>query len=172
MDVIWAPWRGKYLKMNSKSQECIFCYYKGQKIKDVKPSLENLLIYKSNHCFIIMNKYPYVNGHLMVVPYKHTNDLLSLEKSEKLDILDCIDLSVELLKELYNPDGFNIGINLGKVAGAGIDQHLHFHIVPRFSADHNFMTTISNTRIINFSLEEVYNDLMEIITKRSQKNEI
>ncbi|MEN3014505.1 MAG: HIT domain-containing protein [bacterium] len=163
MDLIWAPWRGTYIKMNVHQQECIFCYFDQKPIKHVEPNPENLVLYKSETCFIILNKYPYINGHLMVVPYRHTNDILTLDEKEKADIFNQIQFSVEIIMEAYNPSGFNIGINLGKVAGAGIDQHLHFHIVPRFNADHNFLTTISNTRIISFSLEETYRDLYQII---------
>jgi len=170
MDIIWAPWRGEYLRMQQKHQDCPFCTFNGKTIREIEPGFENLIIHKSEHCFIIMNKYPYVNGHLMVVPYKHLDDLLLLDNDEKLDMFKCIDLSVLLLRKAYNPHGFNIGINLGKVAGAGIDQHIHFHIVPRFNADHNFMTTISGTRIINFSLQEVYYDLIKVLEENFKQN--
>ncbi|MCS7165622.1 MAG: HIT domain-containing protein [Candidatus Calescibacterium sp.] len=165
MEILWAPWRGKYIRMSLAKQECIFCYHDGKKIIDINPSISNLILYKSSTSFIIMNKYPYINGHLMVVPYRHTSDILVLNEEEKLDIFRMIQFCVKLLKEVYNPVGFNVGINIGKVAGAGIDNHIHFHVVPRFEADHNFMSTISDTRVINFSLEETYRDLYEKISK-------
>ncbi|MFN4219504.1 MAG: HIT family protein [bacterium] len=146
---------------NKNKSKCIFCFFKDVPITEVEPSVENLIIYKSSFSFIMMNKYPYINGHLMVIPYRHIDDILLLNEQEKLDIFGNIELSVKILKECYNPSGFNIGINVGKVAGAGIDQHIHFHIVPRFEADHNFMTTLANTRIINFSIEQTYEELIK-----------
>lgn len=165
MEIIWAPWRGEYIKMSSleKNQECIFCFFRSIHIKNIQPSLDNLILYKSLYSFIIMNRYPYINGHLMVVPYRHVDDILLLDYNEKIDIFNMLQLCVKSLKKLYNPQGFNIGVNIGKIAGAGIDKHIHFHIVPRFEADHNFLTTISNTRVINFSLEDTYNELKGII---------
>lgn len=170
MDLVWAPWRAKYIKMNAKDKNCIFCYFNDVEISKIDPSYENLLIYKSSRCFVMMNKYPYVNGHLMVIPYRHISDIIFLDNEEKMDIFNNIQFCVEVLKEVYKPDGFNIGINIGRIAGAGIDQHLHFHIVPRFSADHNFMTVISNTRVISFSLEETYNDLIKAVKTRKKRD--
>lgn len=165
MEIIWASWRGNYIKTHfmDKKKDCIFCVFNNQRIIDLEPSVKNLILYKSKRCFIMMNKYPYINGHLMVIPYKHTDNILELEADEKIDIFSIIQFSIQILYNVYKPDGFNIGINLGKVAGAGIDQHIHFHIVPRFNADHNFMTTVSNCRIINFCLEETYQDLYNAI---------
>ncbi|MCX7758971.1 MAG: HIT domain-containing protein [bacterium] len=170
MDIIWAPWRGNYIKMGFFEKECIFCYFDNHRIEDIEPNFDNLILYRSTRSFIIMNKYPYINGHLMVVPYRHIDDLLLLDNHEKSDIFDMIQFSVEILKEVYNPHGFNIGINIGKVAGAGVDKHIHFHVVPRFNADHNFISTISNSRLINFSLRETYDDLLNVINKKEMRD--
>ncbi|MGC8815375.1 MAG: HIT family protein [bacterium] len=167
LKILYAPWRGEYLMNynNQKSNKCIFCYYNDIEIKNVVPSFENLVLYKSIYSFIMLNKYPYINGHLMVIPYSHVDDIELLTKEERDDIFELLILSKKILKITYNMDGYNIGSNVGKAAGAGIENHVHFHILPRFIGDHNFMTTISDVRVISFSLEKTYNDLLNNLKK-------
>jgi ATP adenylyltransferase len=165
LKILYAPWRGKYLMGYTKLDKCIFCYHNDIEIKEIEPSFESLILYKSFYSFIMLNKYPYINGHLMVIPYRHIDDIELLTKEEKEDIFELLILSKRILSITYNMDGYNIGSNVGKAAGAGIDNHLHFHILPRFLGDHNFMTTISDVRVISFSLEQTYHDLYQNLKK-------
>jgi ATP adenylyltransferase len=165
LKILYAPWRGEYLMNYTKPDKCIFCYYNDNKIKEMEPSFDSLILYKSSYSFIMLNKYPYINGHLMVIPYRHIDDIELLTKEEKEDIFELLILSKRVLSITYNMDGYNIGSNVGKAAGAGIDNHLHFHILPRFLGDHNFMTTISDVRVISFSLEQTYHDLYQNLKK-------
>jgi len=154
MFILWAPWRFKYIENVNNKGECIFC----SKPKE-EPSSNNLVLYKSKFSFIIMNLFPYNTGHLMVAPYKHTSKITDLTDEEWLDIKKLIDLCIKIIEEVYKPQGFNIGMNLGRIAGAGIEEHIHIHIVPRWAGDTNFMPIISNTKVIPESLEDTYNKL-------------
>ncbi|HEX3035804.1 MAG TPA: HIT domain-containing protein [Thermodesulfobacteriota bacterium] len=149
MEIIWAPWRIEYIT-REKKEGCIFC-----DIPKEKNDRKNLILYRGKTGFIIMNRYPYSSGHLMAVPYKHTSELAYLDDEERLELINLTDKCVEILKEL-KPDGFNIGMNLGKAAGAGIDDHLHFHIVPRWVGDTNFMPVIADTKAMPEYLDETY----------------
>ena len=133
---------------------CIFCA-KPQERNDA----ENLVLYRSEHAFVMMNAFPYNNGHLLVAPYRHVADLKSLEDPELLDIMRLIKLCTEILSRAISPQGFNIGINLGQVAGAGIADHVHLHIVPRWSGDTNFMPVIADTKVLPEALAETYSKL-------------
>ncbi len=149
---LWAPWRMQYVATASQPSEgCIFC---------TKPAEEddprNLIVARSTLCFAILNLYPYTGGHLMVVPYRHTSDFASLTPDESLDLFQLAQRCVRALEHAYKPDGFNIGFNLGRSAGAGIEGHLHMHIVPRWYGDTNFMTTIGEVRVLPESLEQTY----------------
>lgn len=158
MDTLWAPWRMKYIQNVDKvdDNECIFCK---------KPSLpkekdrDNLLLFRGKKCFVLMNLYPYNNGHLMIIPYLHTSDILSLDKETSGELWELLCKSREILTKSINPDAFNIGMNIGRVAGAGIDQHIHMHIVPRWNGDTNFMPAIGKTKVISQSLEDTYDTL-------------
>lgn len=154
-DILWAPWRMEYI-LGEKEKGCIFC----SRLKSGEDK-KHLILYRDEHNFVIMNKYPYNNGHLMVVPNRHTSDFESLQDHESLEMMSLIAKSLGVLKETIRPDGFNIGINLGKIAGAGIDDHLHFHIVPRWSADTNFMPVVAETKVISEALEETWERLRE-----------
>ncbi len=150
MDKLWAPWRIKYVS-GIKTRGCIFCKaFKGRNDK------KNLIIYRSKHSFAILNAFPYNNGHVMIVSNRHVASLDRLTDMEVLDINKAIVVMVKRLKKALNPAGFNMGINLGKVSGAGIDKHLHVHLVPRWLGDTNFMPIVSNTKIISQSLGELY----------------
>ena len=155
MKRLWAPWRMEYIKsVQDDDQECIFC----QKPKQTDYK-ENLIVYRSDQSFVIMNKFPYNNGHLMVVPYNHESDLTKFNDEVLLDIQHLLQLSIQALNETMNPHGFNIGINLGRSAGAGIDDHLHYHIVPRWNGDTNYMPVLAGTKVISEALEDSWQKL-------------
>ncbi len=151
---LWAPWRMRYIKAGDKSEGegCIFCF-KPQADKDK----ENLILYRSSHNFVIMNLYPYNNGHLMVVPYQHAADLQPLPEETLLDFMQTTQKCLTVLHQTMKPDGYNMGINLGRVAGAGIDDHVHMHIVPRWNGDTNFMPVIADIKVMPEYISETYN---------------
>ncbi len=155
---IWAPWRYTYLKGDDKEtqQGCIFCNKPRE--KDEK---ENLIIHRGESSFVMMNKYPYTNGHLLVAPYRHLDDLHKTTSGERMEMMALIEESIAALRRAMKPEAFNIGMNLGRTAGAGIEDHIHFHVVPRWNGDTNFMTAVGDTRVISMSLEEGW----ELITK-------
>jgi ATP adenylyltransferase len=156
MKTLWAPWRIEYIT-GEKEEGCIFCN-KPNEGKDK----ENLILYKGENSFIIMNRYPYSNGHLMAVPYKHTNSMSELNESERLELINLTTKCIEIL-DIMKPDGFNVGMNLGTAGGAGIDDHLHFHIVPRWNGDTNFMPLIGDVKVMPEYLEDTYKTLSEQI---------
>jgi ATP adenylyltransferase len=142
MDRLWAPWRLSYVTAApAPPTECIFCDAQAGRQAD-------LLLFRGRHCFIILNLFPYNNGHLMVVPNRHLNALEALTPSEQTEMMTLARLAEMALNEAYRPHGINVGINLGKAAGAGIENHLHVHFVPRWSGDTNFMTAVGETRVL------------------------
>ncbi|MFC1941166.1 HIT domain-containing protein [Chloroflexota bacterium] len=153
MERIWAPWRMEYIQME-KEEGCILC---------VKPNqgsdVSNYILYRGGKNFVIMNKYPYNPGHLMVAPYRHVASLEELTEEERHEHFDIVSRSIEVLKQVFSPDGFNLGINIGKAAGAGIEGHVHTHIVPRWQGDTNSMAVISNVRVIPEAWAETYQKL-------------
>ena len=152
MKYLWAPWRMDYI-LEKKKEVCIFC-----KKPMEKKDEENLILVQSDYAFVIMNKFPYNNGHLMVVPKRHRIDLIQLGDEEFQELSYLLRASTQILKECLHPHGFNIGMNIGKVGGAG-EEHIHFHIVPRWKGDINFMPVLSETKIIPEYLEETYQKL-------------
>ena len=154
MDRLWAPWRMQYINANQNQTGCIFCV-KSQEDRDE----ENLVLHRGDSAFIILNLFPYNNGHLMVSPYRHVADLSLLSEEEQSDILKLTTLGCGLLKAAFSPHGFNIGINLGQTAGAGIADHLHVHIVPRWTGDTNFMPVTADTKVLPEALAQTYNAL-------------
>jgi ATP adenylyltransferase len=151
MERLWAPWRTKYIQKINKGRKCIFC--KANKDKDDK---RNFLLLRSSYSLAILNIFPYNNGHIMVAPKRHIGNLEGLSQKELLDLINIVRKITKLLKKIVKPDGFNIGLNIGKGAGAGITNHLHIHIVPRWLEDTNFMPICSNTKVISQSLNELY----------------
>ena len=154
-NILYSPWRINYI-LSEKEKGCIFCIKPNEK-NDKK----NLIVYRSEYCFVIMNLYPYNNGHIMVVPNKHTSTMQELDDEELFDLIKTVRLSEKVIKKVYKPDGINIGINLGKAAGAGVDEHLHVHIVPRWNGDVNFMTVVGGFRVIPEAFETSYIKLKE-----------
>jgi ATP adenylyltransferase len=160
LDRLWSPWRFKYIKNTSKENKCFICEASKN---DDKP--ENLVIYKDETIIILLNKYPYNNGHLMVAPIRHVKNLEELNEIESNKLWSGIILAKKALDESYKPHGYNIGINLGKAAGAGLEDHLHIHIVPRWIGDTNYMPIIAATKVMPQLLEESWQELKETIKK-------
>ena len=157
MEQIWAPWRMQYIE-GPKASGCILC----QKPREDNDET-NLILYRGEKNFIILNSFPYNPGHLMVAPYHHLGLLEELTGDELGEHLDMVKRCVKLLNKTLKPNGFNIGINIGKIAGAGIDDHIHTHIVPRWQGDSNFMPVLSNTKVIPEALAATYKKLKEAL---------
>jgi len=148
---LWAPWRVEYIQ-GEKSDRCIFC--------DPDP---DHVIERGEHCFTILNTYPYAPGHVMVAPYRHVGELGELSEAELLELMQLARRTVDAQRAAMNPDGFNLGLNLGKVAGAGIADHLHLHVVPRWDGDNNFMPVLGDTRVISQSLDATRRVLLDAL---------
>ena len=156
MQRLWAPWRLEYI-VGEKIDGCIFCVFP-QQDEDRK----HKILARGNHAFVIMNTFPYSNGHLLIIPFRHTSDLSELTADESLEMMQLLQRSMLVLKEAYNPDGFNIGVNQGTAAGAGIADHIHMHIVPRWNGDTNFMPVFAEVKVIPEALETSYDKLKTI----------
>ncbi len=161
MNRLWAPWRLKYILEDSalgKEKMCIFCFYPSQQHGSDK---ENLVLYRGKLSFVIMNRYPYNTGHIMVAPYRHTSSFQDLSKEELEDISLLMKSGIHALQEAFAPEGLNIGINQGKIAGAGYEEHIHVHIVPRWNGDTNFMPVVGDTKVLPESLPDTYDRIKE-----------
>lgn len=156
MQRLWAPWRLEYI-VGEKIDGCIFCIFPKE-----TDDLKNKILARGDHAFVIMNTFPYSNGHLMTVPYRHTGDFTSLSAEESLEMMQLTQRSVQVLKRAFNPDAFNIGVNQGTAAGAGIADHIHMHIVPRWNGDTNFMPVFADVKVIPEALETTYSKLKPI----------
>lgn len=154
MDNLWAPWRIDYI-LGKKPEGCLFCNKAGEKDDE-----SNYILWRSIHNYIIMNIYPYNPGHLMIVPYFHTSTIEDLPDEVSLDFMKTTQKALSILRKAMNPDGFNLGLNLTKSGGAGIEEHIHLHIVPRWSGDTSFMTVLSDVRVIPEHLRATYNKLL------------
>ena len=151
MDYMWAPWRMQYILAADSAEGCIFCT-KPTEQKD----RENGILWRGDTCFAIHNAYPYNPGHLMVVPYRHVSSLTELSHDELRDVMVATKRAITVLDRAMAPDGLNIGINQGRPAGAGITDHIHQHVVPRWAGDTNYMTTIGNTKVLPELVDETY----------------
>lgn len=150
MKTMWAPWRMEYI-LADKEDVCIFC-------NAIAPS-GDLTLYHDTSMMVVMNKYPYINGHLLVAPIRHVSSFEKMDRSDMGDLLMMVDQSIKILKEAMSPDGFNVGLNLGKVAGAGVEEHLHFHIVPRWFGDVNALTVFADVRVIPEHIQATHRKL-------------
>lgn len=159
MKRLWAPWRMEYI-LGERTGECFFC----AKAKENKDR-ENYILYRGQRCFIMLNIYPYNNGHLMIAPYQHAASLEDLDEETLTELMFLVNKGLRLLRRVLNPQGFNIGINLGKAAGAGIEEHVHIHIVPRWEGDTNFMPVFAGTKVIPELLDGTYEKLMAALEK-------
>ncbi len=163
MRILWAPWRSEYIENIGKSNECFLCEaYKqpDEKLRDY------LVLYKTEKAFIILNKYPYNTGHLMVCPALHLGDYRLIDGETIKEMHGQVKLSLDIIEEAFNPHGFNIGFNIGKAAGAGLETHVHLHIVPRWFGDTNFMPVFGEVKVISKNLMDVYDILKEKLEKR------
>lgn len=155
MDRLWAPWRSSYVTGAIEPDPgCIFC----QKLNDTRDA-ENYVLARTERCFVILNLYPYNNGHLLVAPRRHVGDILDLTGEEMRELMEVTAWMVRLERRAMRPHGFNVGINLGRVAGAGIPGHFHIHIVPRWDGDTSFMPVLGDVKVISEALEDTYRKL-------------
>ncbi len=152
---MFSPWRGDFIR-GPKEQGCVFC----RMIRE-KKDRQNLILHRANDCFIVFNRFPYTSGHLMIVPNLHVGHLEKLDPAILSEMMELAQYMVASLKKEFSPRGFNLGMNLGRSAGAGIAGHLHLHIVPRWAGDSNFMATTGDVRVISLSLESVYKSLLK-----------
>jgi ATP adenylyltransferase len=163
---LYSPWRLDYI-LSKKEQDCIFC---------LKPAAgddeKHLIVYRSKYCFVILNLYPYNNGHVMVVPFEHVPDISSLSDATLADIFKTVQLTESVMKNVYHNEGLNVGINIGKAAGAGVDEHIHVHIVPRWLGDCNFMSVVGGKRVIPEDFGHAYQMLKAEFDKHQQTNEV
>lgn len=171
LDTIWAPWRLAYVAKDEKAEPlqpreeeepCFLCRYHKQ---PVERDRENLLLIRGKRACVVFNRFPYNNGHMLVAPLDHIGDLTEIPVETQAECQELLKKMVQLLRETINPDGFNIGLNLGRVAGAGLPGHLHWHIVPRWNGDTNFMPVTADTKVIPQSLEALYDLLSERLKK-------
>jgi ATP adenylyltransferase len=153
MKVLWAPWRMDYILGQDRPKSCIFCPEPGEDFRD------KLVLFSGSLTRVMMNKYPYINGHLLVSPIRHTPGLDELTPAEMLDLLIKLRESMAILTRVMRPDGFNVGLNLGEVAGAGMESHLHFHVVPRWNGDTNFIPVFAEVRVIPEHFRQTYERL-------------
>jgi ATP adenylyltransferase len=153
---IWAPWRLEYVKDAAKDvdDECIFCV-----TADEGDDEAALIVHRGDRCFVILNKYPYTNGHLMVAPFEHVATIQGLDAETATELMSLAQQSISILERKYEPHGFNVGFNQGRVAGAGVEYHIHMHVVPRWGGDTNFMPVLADTRVMPQSLEQTYEGL-------------
>ena len=150
MNHIWSPWRMEYIE-HSKVDGCIFCM-----AQEKEDSAENLIAFRGERVYVILNRYPYTSGHLMVVPFEHTANLEELDPQTRAEMMELTTRCITVLRKIYHPQAFNMGANIGESAGAGVKSHVHFHIVPRWQGDTNFMTILGETRVLPESLERTY----------------
>jgi len=160
METMFAPWRMEYL-VCEKQDGCVFC----------KCSIrcDEFIVFTGKTCFVMLNRYPYVGGHLMIIPERHLGDIAELTSEEREEIFTLLDISVKVLKDAMSPHGFNIGMNLGKAAGAGIAEHIHVHVIPRWEGDTNFMSVVGNVRVIPEDLATTASRLAPLFKKYAQE---
>ncbi len=157
-NILYAPWRTEYIQ-EKQVEGCVFCHISDHADDDK----ELHVLYRDEHCFIVMNRYPYTPGHFMIIPHKHTDALESLESDTWIHMSSLAQKSVRLLKKGFGAHGVNIGMNLGKAGGAGIAEHIHLHLVPRWERDTNFMTSVANTRVYSTDFEKIYAKILALV---------
>jgi ATP adenylyltransferase len=160
MNHIWSPWRMKYIENNEKEEGCVFCNAHAKEDNAV-----NLIAFRGQLAFVILNLYPYTSGHLMVVPFEHVATLEELDPSTRAEMMELTSRCTTVLRIIYRPQAFNVGANIGEAAGAGVPGHVHIHIVPRWGADTNFMSVLGETRVLPESLEDTYKRVREGFSK-------
>ena len=158
METLWSPWRHEYINAvgsENPNRSCLFCFAK----KDPAQDESNLVVARGDENFVMLNRYPYTGGHLMIAPYEHVASLADASKATSDEMMDLAKRCESALREVYRPEGFNVGMNLGRVAGAGVADHIHLHIVPRWGGDTNFMTSVADTRVLPEDLATTYRKL-------------
>lgn len=160
MQTLWTPWRMKYMMDPVKSAECVFC----RAVKQADGT-DNLVVLRGEKAFVILNRYPYTSGHVMVVPYEHQPSFENLDSATRAEIMELMNTMMVSLRAIYSPSAFNIGANIGEAAGAGIAAHVHLHVVPRWSGDNNFMATIGETRVLPEALADTYRRIRRQLEK-------
>ena len=160
METIFAPWRMEYIK-SEKTEECIFC--------KCSVRCDDYVLYEGKNTFVMMNKYPYISGHLMIIPNRHTGKYEELSQEERKEIFNLLETSLKALQEAMKPAGFNVGMNIGKAAGAGIEEHIHVHVIPRWEGDTNFMSVIGNVRVIPEDIAATAAKLAPLFKKYQQE---
>ncbi len=151
MKHLWSPWRMEYIENHGKEGGCIFC-----NALNVSDGPDNLIVHRGQQGFVILNRYPYTSGHLMVVPFPHQATIEELEPPVRAELMELTSLSMSVLRKVYHPQAFNLGANIGEAAGAGVKEHVHIHIVPRWIGDTNFMSTLGDTRVLPELLQDTY----------------
>lgn len=160
MNRIWAPWRMTYIS-GEPEQGCIFC------LRELaEQDTARQVLFRGQHAFVMMNRFPYTNGHMMVAPYRHSADLAAFDDVEVVEMHRLVCVARDVLVQVSRPDGFNVGLNIGRAAGAGITDHLHYHIVPRWNGDTNFMPVFADVRVVPQHLEETYRLLRQAFQER------
>ncbi|HEY6951948.1 MAG TPA: HIT domain-containing protein [Bacteroidota bacterium] len=165
MKRMFSPWRSQYIESfkhekKKKKGDCLFC-----RLKKERNDEKNLVLLRKEFCFVVMNRYPYNSGHLMIVPYTHTSDFEGLSREEYAEVMETTSEMIAVLGKVSQPQGFNFGANIGRVAGAGIDHHVHFHLVPRWNGDTNFMSTIGEVKLISEDMKQTYRNLRKALMK-------
>lgn len=151
MNHLWSPWRMEYIENNNKVDGCVFCV-----MQELEDSPENLIAFRGEHSFVILNRYPYTSGHLMVVPFEHKPNLEELDAHTRAEMMELTTRCMSVLRKIYNPQAFNMGANIGEAAGAGVKEHVHIHIVPRWAGDTNFMSAVGDVRVLPESLDTTW----------------
>ena len=154
MDYLWTPWRYAYVSTAEKTSDCIFC-----DLPRLNDDEKAKIVFRGKHCFVVLNTYPYTSGHVMIVPFAHLDQLVRLPAEASSEMMALAQRLEGVLRELYKPDGVNLGMNIGKAAGAGVAGHIHMHVLPRWIADANFMSVVGETRVLPESLEATYQKL-------------
>ena len=160
MDYLWTPWRYAYVSTAEKTTGCVFC-----DAVNAGDDRKVLIVHRGQHCFVILNMYPYTPGHVMIVPYAHLDELRKLPPDAAHEMIELSQRMESILRELYRPDGVNLGMNIGKAAGAGIAGHIHMHVLPRWVADANFLSVVSETRVLPEALEETWKRMTAALQK-------
>jgi ATP adenylyltransferase len=160
MDYLWTPWRYRYISQAGDGDECIFCAAAAD-----TDDRARLVVYRGETCFVLLNRYPYTNGHVMVVPYEHLATVESLPETAAVELIRLAQRTETILRAAYRPEGLNMGINIGKCAGAGIASHVHMHILPRWTGDANFMTTTGETRVLPEDLDTTWEKLSDAFSR-------
>jgi ATP adenylyltransferase len=167
MQPLWAPWRMEYIleAQDQPSDGCVLCL-----LPRAQADRDNLILWRGRRAFVILNKFPYNPGHLMIVPYTHTADLDGLMPDELTELMLGVRRAIGCLRRAMNPEGYNVGINLGRTAGAGIPGHMHYHVVPRWDGDHNFMPILAETKVIPQHLLRTYDQLSPLFQEAARRN--